>query len=484
MLTGVLPRLGMYLVALFAMTAAFFALYLVLGVHPNILRAESGLMLELSDSGRYRDFVQHFIVRDHNGHYTPIAFWFEYQQIGLFRMNETAWLIRNALVSAILARSIATFFTNLWATRSAWSWIVGISVGLVVVCQPAMTELLNWPFMALQGLCMSMGYLAAAALLRTSRTERLTWAGIAVPLALGYGSMHFFGAGLPISLGVIAAAVALLWLRRTEADRLWVSIGLIGFALIVTIGHAWFMLQSETERAAGGLDILVAVQRIGTLTSEMLRAATVGMLSSQYQTPNVPAFPVQGAYGLGIWAIWLAVVVSMVIRAKNNRSSIGSASIAVAVTVWMAAMLGSIVLRIRAEPDAAMLAYIMGTRYFLFVGMFAVVGLGAVVSLSWFAGPKRFAAGIGIVAATTSVAASIVFWRVYAEQLWPHTLRSTTAYWSASLASVKAELDAGRPAPLVDMLPVSEAPNKINDYSGIVRRDLGMSKDAPINWAQ
>lgn len=482
---GFLSRVGFCAGALVALTGLFFLFYLALGVHPNFLRSESGLLLELADSGRFHDFAEHFTVRAYNGHYTPVAFWLEYQQAGLLRLNETAWLIRNASVSAILTGSIALFIASLWASRTIWAWVIGLATGLVVVCQPAMTELLNWPFMALQALCMSMAYLAGASLVWGSRAERVTWATIAPPLVFGYGSMHLFGAGLPASLGIISACVVMIWLRRKDIDRSWLTVALIGLTLALTLGHAWLMLQSEFDRpAAGGLDILNAVLRIGTLTSEMLRSSLVGLFSSQFQMPNVAAFPVQGVYGLGIWAVWLALVVAMIIRARSDRWTVGPACLAVAVTVSMAVMLGSIAIRIRAEPDAAMLNYIVGTRYFLFVGMFAVMGLGAVVSRSWLAGPQRLSAGLGIAVAVTSIAASVVFWRAYAEQLWPHTLRSTPAYWNDALGKVKAQLDAGRPAPLVEMQPITEAPNTIKDYSGIVRRELGMSKDAPINWAQ
>ncbi len=468
--------------AIVAAALFYLALYAASGVHAEYLRAESGLLMEWGMAGRDSDFANHFLVRAYNSHFTPVMFWLEYQQARLIGFNETYWSVRNALAAGVLTVSIAGFIASLWRAPDRLTWALAGAIALAVVVQPAMTELLIWPFMLMQALTMSALFWTATLLMRLARADELNSARLAAPLATAYLSLHFTGAGLPISVATIGCVALVVMLHGGRTSRLaWV---VIGAAALATMLHGYLMLQGEPERPGEAVSLVANMLRFGTLTAEMLRQACLSLTVSQFPMPDPRVFIVQSVFGLGLWIIIAAGCGVMLARylATKDRELLARL-VGVGLGAGAAGLLiASSLVRLRTAPDAGMISYIIGTRYFLYVTVFALIALAAALAPRTSTASRTQAAA-GLAIALVAVTGSLVFWRTYGAELWPRSVASTTDVWNAAVASARADIAAGRPITPVPLGLITETPVGTDTYPALLKAALGLPQSSELVFA-
>jgi cytochrome bd-type quinol oxidase subunit 2 len=99
---------------------------------------------------------------------------------------------------------------------------------------------------------------------------------------------------------------------------------------------------------------------------------------------------------------------------------------------------GLIVYRLqRSQDDAALLAFFIGGRYFIFPSFFIVLALASFLTTG--------ARAVAALASVGAVVASSVFFATTGPRLWPHLLVDHASAWQEIVTKVKLEQAASRP---------------------------------------
>ena len=185
---------------------------------------------------------------------TPLAFLSEFATAKIAGALRMFWKYRQVLVLALAGT--ATFvaldaIAGLFVDRWRHSLVAG-ALTAVAIFQPAMVELVAWPFMVMQLLWWTISMVAVYAIARAAADVPASQEWVTVAVAAAYGSMHVSGLGL---ITVTAGFAALIALRASIRRKAIVVIG----CLAAAHAAAMVLLLPHGSAAGGGVPVIGAV---------------------------------------------------------------------------------------------------------------------------------------------------------------------------------------------------------------------------------
>jgi hypothetical protein len=445
-----MKRIPYALTVLAAFTLGFGIYCRSLGLHADFLRAESGLYLNMAfvDSDSRWAFVRGFLTGSYNGHYTPLAFLAELGFARLFGATEHLWFWRQMLVAGALGTALA--FSGYRLSRAshlsvATSVVCAAALGTFFLCQPIMLEILSWPFMAMQLIALALTAASIASLasyVTSHRVSHFAWF-----IGLAYGSMHFFGVGLAISLAAIVTAGSLsIWLgvfgRRERA--------ILVIATLATAGHAFMMLHNGTVPAQMGEPLSIAgnLSRFGMVLMDSIYAALRSMWASGgFVWPRMDVMGSEAVYGFGLMATFAMLLIGVLVKSRVERRTdlLVPASVTLYAFLCLLAYIAMVVARLRAVPsDDILLTYLIGPRYVIFPSAFLFMAGAAWVPFI-VRRLGRVGTGVVVMASITAAVGTLVFAHASMPVIWPYTVVDSQQGWNAAVEKARAELAAGEP---------------------------------------
>lgn len=192
-----------------AMVLSFVAIFALHGqMQPEVLRAETGYYQVIAHTSprHVRTLVRGFWTQSSHGHYTPLAFTAEFFFAKHAGLRPNWWRNRELFLGALLT---FLFFGLIRAAAEQTrpppfaAALLAAAATLILVAQPLMRDLLQWPFHGLQIGWMIFATATGWALVRlpgSANKGPLLWL-----IALtAYGSMHVLGLGLAVVTGTVA----------------------------------------------------------------------------------------------------------------------------------------------------------------------------------------------------------------------------------------------------------------------------------------
>ena len=192
-----------------AMVLSFVAIFALHGqMQPEVLRAETGYYQVIAHTSprHVRTLVRGFWTQSSHGHYTPLAFTAEFFFAKHAGLRPNWWRNRQLFLGALLT---FLFFGLIRAAAEQTrpppfaAALLAAAATLILVAQPLMRDLLQWPFHGLQIGWMIFATATGWALVRlpgSANKGPLLWL-----IALtAYGSMHVLGLGLAVVTGTVA----------------------------------------------------------------------------------------------------------------------------------------------------------------------------------------------------------------------------------------------------------------------------------------
>lgn len=459
-----------------ALTLFLGAFYHCCGLNMQPFRAESGLFIAWARSGDLAHFVHAHLYSSYGGHYTPLYFATELLQARLFGTSEHLWFWRQMLLLGLLGTALASLArTTLQAlgNRRSVADVAGYLLAGMFLLQPAITEMVSWPFMAGQLLCLACATMGLRALIRAggSRDERsLLWA-----MAWSYASMHFLGVGLVISVTTLAGCCVLMWSQRLP-HRHWRTIGI--FAVLTALHGAMMTRGVPMQELAVSPSTLV--KRFGALYMGLVHGGLQSLWASgRFPWPDVAAFPVDAVYGLALLVALLVAAFAMAQRARaQEQPTLLLASIAVGFPTLALALFSALpVLRTKGTMDPHSLdGYLVGTRYLIFAAFFAYLPISALVGAVGRRLGKPMLAPL-LILSLGSAAGTAAFIRVTLPQIWPFLRVPSDVLWANV---VKEAATQQRTLGYVKDRPLTELDHEFNPpmhlYTPLIEQDLGCAK--------
>lgn len=218
----------------------------------NFLRSESGWYLRTaySDTETQRNFERDFFRLSYGGHYTPLLFLAEFRAARLIGTNGAVWLGRQILAVALLAAAtfaLAHRLSTIFELSGTKRLALALAVAAVSAFQPAMLDLIGWPFMILQLLWAGVALLVLHALVMVSwAPEKARWVWVAALAA--YASLHISGLGLALVAAATAALSGILVVARRSPQSTLAAvrssvIAALATMLALTLLHGWAMVR-------------------------------------------------------------------------------------------------------------------------------------------------------------------------------------------------------------------------------------------------
>lgn len=425
------------------------------GIHIQMFRAESGVFLTAAWNGNLQFFVHDFIFKPYNGHFTPIQFTAEFIQSRLIGVNERIWFARQMLVVGLLATILTKLFSSLIelsTPSSSSSKITAVALTTLFLVQPAMMEMVSWPFMSAQLFCITCGACGLFKLLQFCKTQKFSAA--AASAAFGYASMHFLGVGIIFSLGTLFTLGLIAWVDSAKKN-VWITIFALG---LLTCAHTFVMMQGSTQPIAQEVPIQTSILRIGALFIGLIyRGAQSLWATGYYPWPSVSAYVNDAFYGLTLiltLAVTILSLFTQFLRGSRTDSIIPFAlCFFTSTSLILFCMLPVVRSRDIADPHIID-AYLFGTRYLIFASFFILL------PTAFFAGKivrylRYYPALPAIVMLIGAVAASHNFARHSIPELWPKLDVSAKKSWNTVVLQVRDEMAnqgyvLDRPAPELD----------------------------------
>ncbi|MBO9828985.1 hypothetical protein J7373_12065 [Xanthomonas sp. A2111] len=459
-----------------ALTLVVGAFYHWSGLNIQTFRAESGLFIAWAYSGDLAHFVDAHIYSSYSGHYTPLYFAAELLQARLFSTNEHLWFWRQMLLLGLLGTALASLTRTTLAAlgnRRGVAQVAGYLLAVVFLLQPAVAEMVTWPFMAAQFLCMTCAAIGLRYLIRASafQDERaLFWA-----MAWSYASMHFLGVGFVVSITTLINCCVLMWSQRL-APRHWRTICI--FAVLTALHGVMMTRGVPTQELA--IPPSTLVKRFGALYMGLVHGGLQSLWASgRFRWPDVDAFPVDAVYGLALLAALLAAAIAMAQRSRTqSRPSLMLASIVVGFPTLALALFSALpVLRTKGSLDPHSLdGYLFGTRYLIFATFFAYLPISALVGAVARKLGKPMLVPL-LILSLGSAAGTAAFIRITIPQIWPYLLTPSDVLWANVVKEAATQQKAQG---YVKDRPLSELDHEFNPpmhmFTPLIERDLGCSK--------
>lgn len=455
----------------------------------SFLRAESGWLLCLShsDEATQRAMVRGFFTHSSAGHYTPLAFFTEFQTAKTVGTSRTFWRWRQLLaVSAVGAALFAMVvaIARVLTLSTTQQTAVALALTTAVIFQPSMIDWVTCPFMIMQ-----LGWLALSGAALFCLTQifsipgqpRWTW------LAAGaaYASLHLSGLGL---ITVAATAAALIWLafRRHDSMRQQ-AFRSCAVMLIFALVHAAMMLRpfpgSSPNRPFVGF-----ISTLEYVLGFIFNFFVSGMRSFAFTSPHVPdAYSIAYCWPLGLLLVLSgAVGLAQYLRRSHTQSTPSrelSAMLLLFSASGFAAMMALIIGRSTIQPDFLVVLpwFLVISRYtiplqFLFIGP-------VILLLAWLARRRPRLVVIGCcVLMPTLIATQLAYQKNAMPFLIPGSRASHYTSWRLLVAAARECRAAGLPLPNFSMAPLtgefSEA--NVETFLPLLRHDLGLPPDEKV----
>ncbi|WP_131721661.1 hypothetical protein [Xanthomonas sp. NCPPB 1128] len=473
---GVMRFARRFLVPWLALTFFLGAFYHWSGLNIQPFRAESGRFIAWAHSGDLSEFLDTHIYASYSGHYTPLYFAAELLQARWFGASEQLWFWRQILLLGLLGTALAslarTTLDALGTDRNV-SRMASYLLAVVFLLQPAIAEMVTWPFMAGQFLCLACAAMGLRYLIRASGLgdeHALPWA-----MAWSYASMHFLGVGFVISATTLITCCVLMWSQRLP-HRLWRIIAI--FTVLTALHGAMMTYGAPTQELAVPLQTLV--KRFGALYMGLVHGGLQSLWASgRFRWPDVEAFPVDAIYGLALLAALLASAIALAQRARaQSRPSLMLASIVVGFPSLALALYSALpVLRTKGTLDPHSLdGYLFGTRYLIFATFFAYVPISALVGIVARKLGKPMLVPL-LLLSLGSAAGTAAFIRVIIPQIWPYLLTPSDVLWANVVKEAEVQQQT---LGYVKDRPLTELDREFNPpmhlYAPLIEQDLGCTK--------
>ena len=385
-----------------ALVLSFVAIFALHGqMQPEVLRAETGYYQVIAHTSprHVRTLVRGFWTQSSHGHYTPLAFTAEFFFAKHAGLHPNWWRNRQLFLGALLT---FLFFGLIRAAAEQTrpppfaAALLAAAATLILVAQPLMRDLLQWPFHGLQIGWMIFATATGWALVRlpgSANKGPLLWL-----IALtAYGSMHVLGLGLAVVTGTVAVFSLILIGAVTGSFpefklQVRTLVATLIFLAVAGSAHALAMIVLNDAPANAGLNsgrlpdwhqlvglyVLFPISIVAGLVGARLDQGLIdGILHSAWAV---------GAAGLSAIGLFIAVL------AKTKRQTRPSPRCAALfLSLFSAVMLITIVAMISTremqEPNGGgLFVYLTASRYVLPITVsWLGIGLAALMLLS----PRR-----------------------------------------------------------------------------------------------
>jgi hypothetical protein len=467
---AVMAKSGASAALLILAVALVFGVYArSLGVQIGFFRAESGLYLNMAFAPWQEQwsFVRSLILSSYNGHFAPVVFLGELLQSRVFGADEWLWFLRQMLVVGILGAACMAFVYQVARTvmPARTAMLAGSGGGSFFLFQPVMIDLINWPFMAFQMLCLALMAMSAYFLARYLSAQRR--GDFAAFLLIGYSTMQVFGVGAAMSASaLLTGAIALLVLLRTKelssADiRHGIVVLLIATGL--TLLHGLLMVRGIPDQNAGvTLPLSVnAIRFFALLMESILSGAQSLWANGGFAWPRTDVRDMQAVYGLGVFVIAAVIMAGLIAKYCETKQRVFLAGFALLCYPFMALVINTalITYRLRTEvDDGAMLNYLIGSRYVIFPAFFVFM-ISSMAGIFLFRAFAKLSAILPIIFAAIAAWATAIFIVSVAPMIWPQNLLSHEAEWRVAVQHSKEQIDAGGPIQNMDLSKLGQGFN-------------------------
>jgi hypothetical protein len=425
-----------------ALVLSFVAIFALHGqMQPAVLRAETGYyqVIAHTQPRNERTLLRKFWTKSYSGHYTPLAFTTEFWFAKHAGLRPNWWRNRQLFLGALLT---FLFFGLIRAAAEQTrpppfaAALLAAAATLILVAQPLMRDLLQWPFHGLQIGWMIFATATGWALVRlpgSANKGPLLWL-----IALtAYGSMHVLGLGLAVVTGTVAVFSLILIGAVTGSFpefklQVRTLVATLIFLAVAGSAHALAMIVLNDAPANAGLNsgrlpdwhqlvglyVLFPISIVAGLVGARLDQGLIdGILHSAWAV---------GAAGLSAIGLFIAVL------AKTKRQTRPSPRCAALfLSLFSAVMLITIVAMISTreiqEPNGGgLFLYLTAPRYVLPITVsWLGIGLAALMLLS----PRRLVFVPSFRACSlwaqllAITATSLTFWRRPLRCMAPRTSR-------------------------------------------------------------
>lgn len=430
--------------------------YTLIGLNIQFLRAESGNFVSATalSPEETEIFLNKNVYSVHHGHYTPLIFLAEYWQSKVFNTQEIFWFWRQMIVVALFLTSIAFFSINLIMLGKANQKptlnisLISVSIAIIFGFQPIVTNLVAWPFMAFQFICLTLSAISFLYLIKFAQTNHPVHLWVA--LGFGYLTMHSMGTGLAISLSALFTSTLLIALKwygtglRKPSQILKLLIPVF-FVTILTIGHAYIMVKGVADALESEkVSLATSGVRFGGILIEMLHASVNYIWApGGLAWPMMRGLETDSVYGWGLVLIIGTIVISQIFKFLKEPDSETFVRIAIltlpSLTLFL--IVGMIIYRGQSYEDKnALINYIIGTRYLIFSSFFGFLFCTGLFLKSKIVLSKTVISTLAI-AAIVCLAGNTTFMVTIAPEIWPTNLISHTKYWNDVLSSLETDSD-------------------------------------------
>lgn len=410
------------------------------GLPVQFLRAESGLLLQIAHSPNWLNEFSRYVTRAYAGHFIPVAFSLELLQTRLFGPNETLWAMRQSIALALLITA-ATYnsvtlygITHPGASTSS-KRIVAIAIASCFAFNPFVIEMLSWPFMWFQFVCLTGMAVSLCFLLAFIKEPSHGRAfGVTLP---AYASIHFLGIGLAISASALATLfIASMCLRQSRK-----AIPAIVVGLVLTAIHSIPSVM-DGGGATGPIRVVDSIARYFTLFIEQPIAAVRATFATPWLPfPALSVIKTQSVLGAGVFVVVGACLSQKWSRAflSKDQASIASASALTFAFLAFCAICLLSVARLRAETDnAALVAFVIGGRYLIFPIFCAFLAAPVIIQ------PKTSARILAPIVTVVFAISAVVFVRDVVPNLWPDRTLSHREMWHRMSSNPNEVIDLTR----------------------------------------
>lgn len=437
-------------------------------------KAESGWFIARAwATGERMDFIQSFLFKAYNGHYTPVFFSLEFLQARLFGANAMLWFGRQMLVLGLLATSLSVL------CRSACAFgdfnrgtvrILSATFPLIFILQPTVLELAAWPFMAAQLLCLACASMSASYALRLIRSSRRRDATLS--LAWAYGSMHLFGIGLTFSATALVVVTAIIWAQRLPVRFLW---PVAAFAAATCV-HAVLMATNGSPSLAEPQTLSTSLGRFGALYMGSVQSGARSLWANgRFPWPNPATYDVDAVYGIALMTCMVTVFGLLLWRARKlQRPDLLFVLVIIALpALTLPVYCSLIILRLHTVADPnAISPYLFGTRYLVFPAFFLFTALLVVLRPA----ARLLGRGLPVLSAmmaTGAGAATVVFFASVAT-LWPSMSVKPNEEWKKLVSQARIERASlgyvvDRPMDALD----PELQRNLSEFRGLLDAEMG-----------
>lgn len=418
----------------------------------QFLRAESGWYLAQSnaDAATHSATLRTFFTSSYGGHYTPLAFAAEFETAKLAGPSRTFWKWRQFVAVALLGAG--TFFAVRAVAREiverrARTFLAGAFTA-VAIFQPAMLDLVGWPFMVMQLAWCGLSLLAIYAIARVP-LQRQPWTFVA--LIAAYVSLHFSGLGVVTLAGTTAA---LLVLRAPLRNRATAAL-----ASVATLHIGAMILLLPRNDGHDALPVIGVVQLLLGFIAQFMFSGIRSFVGLAADEPS--PFAIQYSWPIGV--LLIGGMVALIVRTARSRSL--HAAIVCASAVSLLVMLAMIGARMFQENSlhavATNLAFIVhAARYLVPLHIVLLPAIASAVATAMRNAPRLLRC-VALVALIAVPVTQLAFQKTANLYLNPAARVSHYSVWRLIVATARECRAAGLPLPNV---PLDAVTREFSDW--------------------